>query len=419
MRGARAPALAGAFGLAAAALAAPAPAAGPWAEPAIAEASARAELEGRGFVRAPRFPGQRRHGASLALEPEFYVEWDDYTSLAFEPYLRLDSADGERAHGDIRELYLRIVRDGWELGVGIGKVFWGTIESAHLVDIVNQTDLVEDIDLEDKLGQPMANLTLIRDWGYLDLIWMPYFRERTFAGRGGRLRGALPAGGAPARYESGAGRRHADVAARYANSFGAWDAGLHYFRGTSREPSFVPVLAGGAPALAPYYEIIDQAGLDAQYTTGAQLWKLETLYRRGQRDRRGAERDYAAFAGGLEYTFYGLFEGSEALGGADFGLLIEYLRDSRGAAAPGAFQNDVFVGGRLALNDAQDTAALAGVICDLAHGTRLFSLEAGRRIGENFRLTVEARLFSNVAARDAVDDFRDDDFVRIALERFF
>ena len=248
---------------------------------------------------------------------------------------------------------------------------------------------------------------------------MPYFRERTSAGRGGRLRGALPAGGARARYESGAGRRHADFAARYANSFGAWDAGLHYFRGTSRDPSFVPALAGGAPALAPYYEIIDQAGLDAQYTTGAQLWKLEALYRRGQRDRRGAARDYAAFAGGLEYTFYGLFEGSEALGGADLGLLAEYLRDSRGGAAPGAFQNDVFVGARLALNDAQDTSALAGVINDLAHGTRLFSLEAGRRIGENFRLTVEARLFSNVAARDAVGDFRDDDFVRVALERFF
>ena len=33
----------------------------------------------------------------------------------------------------------------------------------------NQTDGVEDIDSEDKLGQPMVNLTLERDWGALDL----------------------------------------------------------------------------------------------------------------------------------------------------------------------------------------------------------------------------------------------------------
>ena len=410
-----------AAGLLGAAFAAPAPAADPWpwAEPAVAGVSARAEMEGRGFFHPPRFAGQRRHGASLALEAELYVEWDDYTSLAFKPWLRRDSADRERSHGDIRELWLRVVRDDWELGAGIGKLFWGTVESFHLVDIANQTDLVEDIDLEEKLGQPMASLTLIRDRGWIDLIWMPYFRERTFPGRGGRLRGALPVDSGQTRYESGAGRRHSDFAARYSNSFGDWDAGLYWFRGASREPSFVPVFADGAPALAPFYEIIDQAGLDAQYTVGAQLWKLEALYRRGQRDRRGVERDYAAFAGGLEYTFYGPFGDDGALGGADLGILAEYLRDSRNDAAPTAFQNDAFVGGRLAFNDARDSAVLAGVIQDLTNGTRLFSLEAGRRIGDNLRLTVEARLFSNVAPGDAVADFRDDDFVRATLERYF
>ena len=53
--------------------------------------------------------------------------------------------------------------------MGIDKVFWGVIESRHLVDYINQTDGVEDVDGEDKLGQPMINLGLQRDWG--DLIF--------------------------------------------------------------------------------------------------------------------------------------------------------------------------------------------------------------------------------------------------------
>ena len=263
-------------------------AAEPWGEPAIAEVTGRVAFEGRGFLAPPRFPGQRRHGVSVAVEPELYLEWDDYTSLTVAPFLRLDSADPERSHGDVRELYLRIVRDDWELGLGIGKLFWGVVESFHLVDVVNQTDLIENIDLEDKLGQPMVNLTLVRDWGYVDMVYMPRFRDRTFQGRRGRLRNALVAAGSLADHEPGAGRWYPGLAVRYSNSFGAWDAGVYQFHGLAREPSFGLALdAAGAPVLAPFYEIINQTGADVQYTAGAWLWKLEALFRQGQRNRRG------------------------------------------------------------------------------------------------------------------------------------
>ena len=42
--------------------------------------------------------------------------------------------------------------------------------------------------------------------------------------------------------------------------------------------------------------------MDVQYTAGDWLWKLEALYRGGQRDRFGAERAYAAYIAGFEYT---------------------------------------------------------------------------------------------------------------------
>ena len=86
--------------------------------------------------------------------------------------------------------YLHI-DDGWDLTAGFDKVFWGVMESSHLVDYINQTDAVEDVDGEDKLGQPMLHLGLQRDWGDLNFFYLPYFRERTFPGRHGRLRAFL------------------------------------------------------------------------------------------------------------------------------------------------------------------------------------------------------------------------------------
>ena len=102
-------------------------------------------------------------------------------------FVREDSMDDERSHADIRELSWLYYSDDWELRLGISKVFWGVAESQHLVDIINQTDAVENVDGEDKLGQPMINLTLIRDWGNVDLFVLPYLRERTFTGVNGLL----------------------------------------------------------------------------------------------------------------------------------------------------------------------------------------------------------------------------------------
>ncbi len=56
----------------------------------------------------------------------------------------------------------------WEILAGLNKVFWGVAESRHQV---------EDIDEEDKLGQPMLNLTTLRDWGTVSLFILPGFSE--------------------------------------------------------------------------------------------------------------------------------------------------------------------------------------------------------------------------------------------------
>ncbi|MEG3768412.1 hypothetical protein V5298_18090, partial [Alteromonas sp. 14N.309.X.WAT.G.H12] len=132
------------------------------------ELSGSAGVETRYFIQDAAYENQPRSQLSAFLSPELYTQWNDRTdSLLFNPFVRVDQHDDERTHGDIRELMWMHAENDWETRVGVSKVFWGQTESLHLVDIINQTDMVENIDGEDKLGQPMVNLNIYGDWGTL------------------------------------------------------------------------------------------------------------------------------------------------------------------------------------------------------------------------------------------------------------
>ena len=351
---------------------------------------------------------------SILAEPEYYHEWDDgRQSFTFVPFLRIDQQDSERTHADIRELTWLKSAEQWELRVGLRQVFWGVAESNHLVDIINQTDLIENIDTEDKLGQPMINLALIKDWGTVDFFIMPGFRERTFPGIEGRLRTQPRVDTDNPIYESAAEQAHIDLAVRWSHYIGDFDIGVSHFYGTSRDPRFVFGFNGTEPVLVPHYDIINQTGLDLQATKGDWLWKLEMIYRSGQPTVSGDD-SYFAFVGGFEYTFVGVFESD-----MDIGIVSEYLFDDRDEEAFTPFEDDIMIGVRLALNDVQSTDLLAGVIFDLDSSSKSFSLEVGRRLGESWKLELEARFFSNIANNDLLYPFRNEDTIQLFLARYF
>jgi len=374
------------------------------------ELSGQVSAEGRAFTSEALLPEQEANNVSLSLASELYHEWENGSSVIFAPFFRLDSADTERTHFDIREFNYLLLGQSWEFRLGIGKVFWGVTEFSHLVDIVNQTDLVESIDGEEKLGQPMLHLSLPRDKGTLDLFVLPYFRERTFPGSNGRLRSALVVDTDNALFESSREEQHIDYALRYSHSMGEWDVGLSYFNGTSREPTLQPGIDGnGNPILIPLYEQIKQTGLDLQLIAGGWLLKMETIYRTGL----GSD-DYLAADTGFEYTFYGIFGSS-----IDMGVLSEYLYDDRGDAATTPYENDLATAFRLAFNDLNGTEALIGFIQDTDTSARVLSVEASRRFGSNIKATLDAYAFIGLPASDPLYSMRDDDFVRLEVEWYF
>ncbi len=373
------------------------------------ELSGYIAAERRFFFNDALFPEQERDNGSFAFQPEYYHEWENHSSFIFVPFGRFDSADSKRSHFDIRELNYLWPAEDWELRVGVGKVFWGVTEFVHLVDIINQTDLVENIDEEDKLGQPMVHLSVPRDWGVLDMFLLPYFRERTFPGRKGRLRSGLVVDTDNPVYESDDEEHHIDFAARYSHTIGDWDFGIYHFVGTGREPT---LLSGtnkkGQPVLIPYYEQINQTGVDLQLVAGQWLYKLEALYRTGQGD------DFFASIGGLEYTFVGVAESD-----MDLGVIGEYAYDDRRDNATTTYENDAMFGLRLAVNDADGTELLAGLIQDMDSPARALSIEASRRIAPNWKLYLQAWGFLDSAADDPLFNVRDDDFLQVELAYYF
>ena len=121
--------------------------------------------------------------------------------------------------------------------------------------------------------------------------------------------------------------------------------------------------------------------------------------------------EYGAATGGFEYTRYGIFDTAW-----DLGWLAEYLWDERNDSA---FQNDLFVGSRLAANDVAGSSVLGGVVVDLDHGSLFGSIEASRRLGGSSKLALELRLFSNIDPADtSFSAVRRDDYLQITYSYF-
>ncbi len=393
------------------------------------EVSSRFSLESRWYPESALHPGQRSHASGFTAEPEFYAEDEQGRSLTVSPFIRYDSADTRRSHVDLREAFLLLygeAGDGeWELRLGVDRVAWGVAEVRNLVDIVNQTDLIESPDEKTKLGQFMAHGTWSGDWGALELFLVPWHRERTFPGPKGRLRSVPVVDEDETTYDSAAGERHLDWAVRYSGSFGLVDLGFSYFDGQSREPALLPAeflpIPGVGPvptALHPHYEKIRQFGLDAQLTTGPWLLKLEGIRRLGASNRStlahpfGEEDDYGAWILGGEYAFYSVFDTE-----AEIALLAEWHWDGRGPErATNAFENDLFLAARLALNDVESTEFTVSVVEDLDHAGRLFGFEAKRRLDDNWSLELEGTVFQGIGwAGDSLYGVRRDSFIALSL----
>jgi hypothetical protein len=366
-----------------------------------------AAMEYRQFFQEEQFKEQN-FGAipSLLIEPEYYHSSEDRThSFVAKLFFRYDPNDDERTHFDIRQADWLYAGEDWEVRAGISKVYWGVAESRHLVDSINQVDGIEDVDEEDRLGQPMLQIALLRDWGSLRFFYLPYFRARTFPGQEGRLRGPIVIDADHPRFQEQIEEWYPNFALRYEHTFGNWDLGVAQFHGTDREPTFI--LQGNQ--LIPFYRTINQTSLDLQYTEDAWLWKLEAIFRSSRND------DFVAITGGFEYSFFGIFDSDH-----DLGLLAEYHYDGRNQNSPATlFDNDFFVGARYVFNNVSDSEILGGITTDLDGKGTVAILEASHRIDDHWKIEFDARFFIDIEQNDSASFLNRDDFAQLRMSYYF
>lgn len=370
--------------------------------------SGEVSVEYRFFPKEGAYGNVEKHHGSLAIQPEYSLSWDnDRSVISAILFARLDQVDEKRSHADIRELSYVTSWSHLELRLGISKVFWGVAESQHLVDVINQTDLVENPDGEQKLGQVMINPVLVTNAGNFELFVLPYFRERTFPGKDGRYRPALLVDTDNAEYTHKDKEQHTDFALRWSSYWQDLEWALSYFKGTDRDPFFR--VDTGRNVLIPVYGQSRQLGLELQYIYKDLLAKAELL----RKDSSFYDR-YTATTIGFEYTF------TNVTAGMDIGFLYEWLYDSRGKTTPSGFSDSSFIGTRLALNNEASTEILIGAIFDnQTSDMSVFRVEASHRASQSLSLGLEINIIDNPPYFSRLAQFRSDDYVQFTLSGYY
>jgi len=372
--------------------------------------SANVAAEAKFFSQSASGSDQLNDNLTVSLEPQWSGDWGDGDdSWSTKLFLRADNKDSERNHFDLREFYWLHLNGDSEFRLGVNTLFWGVTESQHLVDVVNQIDQVEGIDGEDKLGQPMIQFKHYEDWGVVDLLLLPGFRERTFQSINGRPRTPLLVDTNAVQYQSSEGQSHIDYAFRYSQTIDELDLGLTWFKGTNREPILSSAVnSNGQAVLIPTYNQMTQLGLDLQVIIEDWTWKLELIHRETNGD------SFEASTVGFEYTFYRLLNSD-----IDVGTLVEYSYDNRSLSKRGVFDRDLLLGARLAFNDSQSTNMLIGLVIDTEKRSQTFKIEGSRRLNDNWKGTIEVQTFSKIDDNDVLASFSRDDYLLLELTRYF
>lgn len=339
-------------------------------------------------------PGAHSVEADVSTRVRRVFSWADGTQfLTVALAGRFDPDRTWRSRVDATDLAWEVVNERWELVVGAKVVNWGVAESVSIVDVVNQLDLGDDRAIPVRLGQPMLNARIFALPGRLDLYLLPWFRERDLEHRAGALWSPIPVRG------TRSSSRGVDGALRWSHIVGAVDLAVAHFSGTSREPRFLAAASADGPGFEALYEEIDQTSVDAQWTHGDWLVRVEVLHRWAPSD------DHVAAVTGLEFaptTYLSFF--------------TEYVYDGRGGLTATSMERDAFFGIRLLT---QDWTLSSRTFVDLQSGNVIASGALSRRMGDGLSMELDARLFAGSADREPRLAYRLDDYLALRLSYFF
>ena len=328
---------------------------------------------------------------------------EDSSKITIRAIGRYDDKDNNRTYFDLQKFKYEYFLDDATLSIGNDIIFWGVNESFHVVDIINQSNLAENLAGTKKLGQPMLALSLYDEIGDVSIYVMPYFRERIFPGNNGRPRYAAEIEKDTVSYESSKEEKKVDIAIRFSKVVDDFDIGISHFRGNARDPELT--VNQSTLKLDQYYPILSQTSIDIQATKESWLYKLEALTGKVESE------NHIKIAGGVEYTFYGVNDSPQ-----DLGIVAEYLFDDRSS---NPFNNETALAIRWNKNDIYATTLLAGAYLDLRGDSNRFFCEYEKRLSDDLKLFLDASLNGHINSKDFTYAFSEDSSLTIKIAKYF
>jgi len=320
-----------------------------------------------------------------------YYDLRDEAEQNGRSFLRVDELYGSYDFGDNRLTAGRSIR------------FWGALEAHNIVDGFNAVDLRNSPFDRDKIGAWNAALTHYTDTGSAALIVKFDEADQPMAVEPYAYYFFPPDVRYDSRLRTSGSRNDPTYYLRLGGSTETeypFDYALILQHGYDSQRYFLP----GDPVVTPtglltysYYvplaEHAYRVNKAMTYDTlvvGDTLFKVEALYADVLDDEHIS--DYCHIAAGAEHTLTRVFAE------ADLGLIAEYYRYETLESDKYTdldlfelFQNDLFLGLRLSLNDANSASLVGGVIADLEYAEQSYYAEFETRLFDAMKLNIDYR----------------------------
>lgn len=267
----------------------------------------------------------------IKVEAKFKHKFDN-TKFNSHLFANWDSADESRRYIDVRKANFYYRHNDVTVGAGIDTFFWGVSESINVVNVLNQSDIMESLDGKVKLGQSFISASKRFSNGDISVYYLPEFNAVTFPER--------PSYGLPISernlFENN--KKEGGFAARGLFYFDQYEFAISYFKGTRRSPILIP--QPSANILTPFYVQTENILFDGVYLADDFTLKLEA--KTGKELNNG----FSTANVGIEYPSYIFADYIE-----EVTLIAEYVFDDRELTAETHGQNDLFIGAKFDFGD--------------------------------------------------------------------
>ena len=103
----------------------------------------------------------------------------------------------------------------------------------------------------------------------------------------------------------------------------------------------------------------------------------------------------------------------------DLNIFAEYSNDDRGSNSTDIFQNDLFLGSRINLNDVDGTEINQALTIDLDGDGNTGSFEISTRVNDSIRIAADYNFYWSLKSTDTLYSFRRDNYLGIKITNYF